>query len=68
MSRAFVKEEGGEADGDDGADVARGRVSWVSPLARALLGHGRSERVRWERPDGACELEILDIEALPEHG
>ena len=50
--------------GEDEADVGRGLVSWVSPLASALRGQGRGARVSWQRPDGARELEILSITPL----
>ena len=50
--------------GEDEADVGRGLVSWVSPLAQALRGHRVGELVTWQRPDGARELEILSIAAL----
>lgn len=44
--------------GEDEADAARGLVSWVSPLAQALLGHAVGEAVRFQER----ELEILRIE------
>jgi transcription elongation GreA/GreB family factor len=47
--------------GEDEADVAAGRVSWVSPLARALLGAEAFDRVVWKRPSGDCDLEIVAI-------
>lgn len=50
--------------GEDEADVARGLVSWVSPLARALRGQAIGAVVTWQRPDGARELEILSIAPL----
>ena len=43
--------------GEDEADVARGLVSWVSPLAQALLGHEPGDNVRFQ----AGELEILEL-------
>jgi transcription elongation GreA/GreB family factor len=58
-------EEGNERDytivGEDEADVARGKVSWVSPLARALNGAKAGQFVTWKRPAGDAELEILEI-------
>ena len=50
--------------GEDEADVAQGLVSWVSPLARALLGGRCGDVVTWQRPDGARELEIVSIVPL----
>ncbi len=47
--------------GEDEADVAGGRISWVSPLARVLLGHRPGDSVVWQRPAGDLELEIEDF-------
>lgn len=47
--------------GEDEADVADNRVSWVSPLARALLNAAVGDRVVWKRPAGAKELDVLAI-------
>ncbi len=48
--------------GEDEADVEAGKVSWISPLARALLGGRTGELVTWHRPAGDRELEILSID------
>ena len=47
--------------GDDEADVAAGKISWGSPLARALLGARTGDSVKWQRPAGTMELEIVAI-------
>lgn len=47
--------------GEDEADIAQNKVSWVSPLAKALLGHKPGESVTWRRPAGNLMLEITDI-------
>lgn len=47
--------------GDDEADVAAGKISWGSPLARSMLGARIGDRVKWERPAGVAEVEIADI-------
>jgi len=47
--------------GVDEADVARGWISWVSPVAKALLSAGAGDRVRAVLPSGEKELEILDV-------
>ena len=45
----------------------RGRVSWLSPIARALLGARRGERVTFKFPSGEKELEIVAItDATPD--
>jgi len=47
--------------GDDEADVAAGKISWGSPLARSLLGARSGDIVKWQRPAGATEVEIIAI-------
>jgi transcription elongation factor GreB len=47
--------------GEDEADVARNKVSWVSPLAKALIGGHVGDTVKWHRPAGDMELEIIGI-------
>jgi transcription elongation GreA/GreB family factor len=47
--------------GEDEADIARNKVSWGSPLAKALIGHKIGETVVWKRPAGNTELEITAI-------
>lgn len=65
---ASVKAEDGDGNthtftivGDDEAAVAEGRVSWQSPLARALIGSRAGDTVTWNRPAGAITLEVLEI-------
>lgn len=47
--------------GEDEADIAKNKVSWVSPLANALIGHRIGESVIWKRPAGDLNLEIIKI-------
>lgn len=47
--------------GEDEADAARGLISWVSPLAGALLHAELGEQVVWRRPAGPKQLEIVAI-------
>ena len=47
--------------GVDEMDIDRGWVSWVSPIAKALLNRKRGERIRFKFPSGEETLEILDI-------
>lgn len=47
--------------GEDEADIAQHKVSWASPLAKALMGHKANETVIWNRPAGSMELEITAI-------
>jgi len=47
--------------GIDEADASTGRISWVSPLARALLKAREGDIVRFMSPSGAREIEIVDV-------
>ena len=47
--------------GVDETDIDRNWVSWVSPIARALLNARVGQRVRFRVPAGERELEILAI-------
>ena len=48
--------------GVDEVDPARGRVSWISPIAKALLKAREGESVVVRTPAGAEELEVLAVE------
>lgn len=50
--------------GIDEADVSRGRLSWIAPLARALLGHRVGDEVRVPAPGQAMSYTIVDVEYL----
>ena len=65
---AIVKiedEEGAQHEfsivGDDEADVASGKISWASPLARAMIGAKIGDTVVWRRPAGNADVYIVDI-------
>jgi len=47
--------------GEDEADPARGLLSWVAPLARAVNGAARGDIVNWPRPAGDLEVQVADI-------
>ncbi|MCA9523901.1 MAG: transcription elongation factor GreB [Myxococcales bacterium] len=47
--------------GVDEIDLARNRISWVSPLARALLKREVGDVVIVETPAGERELEIVEV-------
>jgi transcription elongation GreA/GreB family factor len=47
--------------GEDEADIALNKVSFASPLAKALIGHKVGDSVRWKRPAGDLNLEIIHI-------
>jgi transcription elongation factor GreB len=47
--------------GLDEVDLDRNHISWVSPLARALMKSGPGDRVVLRAPGGTDHLEILDV-------
>ena len=47
--------------GADEVDLDRDQISWVSPLARALMKKGPGERVVLHAPGGKELLEILEV-------
>lgn len=47
--------------GDDEADVAGGKISWASPLAKAMIGAKVGDTVNWRRPAGDTQVEIDEI-------
>ena len=48
--------------GVDEADPAQGTIAFVSPLARALLGHRAGDTVMFRAPGGEQQLEISAVE------
>ena len=48
--------------GVDEAEPSAGKIAFLSPLARVLLGAQVGDSVRLEKPGGARELEVLAIE------
>ncbi|WP_114240837.1 GreA/GreB family elongation factor [Dyella sp. C9] len=69
---ALVTVEGEEGEaryrivGEDEADVEHGLVSYVSPLAVALLGARVDDEVVWQRPAGDLMLEVVAIDYPPD--
>ena len=51
--------------GVDEIDTARGYISWVSPMARALLKAREGDTVTLNTPGGVEELDILDVRYAP---
>jgi transcription elongation factor GreB len=47
--------------GEDEADIKLHKVSWTSPLAKALIGQKVGDSVVWVRPVGNTILEIISI-------
>ena len=47
--------------GPDEADLDRNRISWMSPLARALMKSGPGDSVVLHAPGGTEQLQILEV-------
>ena len=47
--------------GESEADFAHGKLAATTPIAKALLGHGKGEVVDAVGPSGVMKLKILDI-------
>ena len=61
-----VQDANGDEDayrivGVDEASPERGNISWISPLARAIMSRRVGEKVRFQSPSGVRELAILRI-------
>ncbi len=61
----YANEQGEERTitikGIDEADSLRGEVSWVSPIARALLKAREGDEVALQTPGGTQRIEVLDV-------
>ncbi|MEA2753751.1 MAG: transcription elongation factor GreB [Aliidongia sp.] len=61
----YAHENGGENTitivGVDEADLDRGQVSWISPIARALMKAREGDVVELRSPAGAESIEVLAI-------
>ncbi len=47
--------------GEDEADMSQQKVSYVSPIARALIGRKIGDSAVWKRPAGDLVLDIIHI-------
>jgi transcription elongation factor GreB len=47
--------------GVEEADVSRGHISWVSPLARALLKARPDDEIKLQLPNGVEELVVVSV-------
>ena len=50
--------------GVDEADAATGAISWISPLARALMRARTGDAIRFQSPAGVREIEVVAIAYL----
>ncbi|MDD5296483.1 MAG: transcription elongation factor GreB [Rhodocyclaceae bacterium] len=58
---AIGAEERYQIVGVDEANASDGRISWISPLARALFKAREGDTVRFQSPAGLREIEIVGI-------
>jgi transcription elongation factor GreB len=61
VRRATGDEDQYRIVGVDEIDLDRGWVSWLAPIAKALMNARRGERVRFKFPSGEEELDIVEI-------
>jgi transcription elongation factor GreB len=66
-ARVIVQRENGAREeyrivGVDEADPARGELSWIAPLARALLGRSPGETAVLKLPAGVERMQIIRVE------
>ena len=60
----FNEEESYELVGSQEADPMNGRISWDSPVVRALLGKTVGEEAQVEAPAGIVRYKVLEIEKI----
>ncbi len=65
----YAQEDGEEREvtivGIDEADSLKGQVSWISPIARALLKAREGDVVKLQTPVGLQEVEVLAVRYPP---
>ena len=47
--------------GEDEADVKEGKISFSSPISRAMIGKESGEIIKFESPSGIKEYEIISV-------
>ena len=50
--------------GEDEADIKKGKISFSSPIARAMIGKSAGDAVDVQTPGGLRQYEILDVQYL----
>jgi transcription elongation factor GreB len=68
-ARVRFRRDGGQPEvieivGEVESDPRHGRLSWVAPLVRAMLGARAGDRVAFSTPQRTSELEILAVERI----
>jgi len=65
LLKSSGKEKTVTIGGVDEVDTAKGRVSWISPIAKALLKAREGDKVALKTPGGTEEYEILEVRYSP---
>ncbi|NIV18975.1 MAG: transcription elongation factor GreA [Woeseiaceae bacterium] len=47
--------------GEDEADIKSGRISYTSPIARALIGKNEGDVISFQAPGGEKTFEVLEV-------
>lgn len=47
--------------GEDESDTKKGKISFKSPVARALIGKEEADEIRVRTPGGIREMEVLEV-------
>jgi len=50
--------------GEDEADIKMGKISYTSPVGKALIGHKLDDTVKAKVPAGDREYEVIDIKYI----
>lgn len=62
---SYIKDDSEEVTikivGIDEADISNNKISYISPVAKALMKHEEGDIVEINTPIGICEIEILSI-------
>ena len=61
MQMKLAREQTVTIVGLDEVDPARGHVSWISPIAGALIKHSAGDTVTLRTPAGPQQIEIVDV-------
>jgi transcription elongation factor GreB len=65
VSNARGEEKTYSIVGIDETDLSRGRISWISPLARALIKAREGDTVTVKTPGGDEKLDVIAVEYRP---
>ncbi len=62
----LIEEETGKEQvytivGEDEADIKSGRISYTSPIARALIGKNEGDVVNFSAPGGEKQFEVVEV-------